>query len=608
MKRRVLWLLVSCLMVVALILTSCGPAVTEEEEEEEVVTEEEEEVVGEEEEEEEEEEGPEMVRDSVGNLVEKPQYGGVFTLARSTDVLYFDEIGRFIHYSQSQHLTNDALFNGDWAKGPTGSGEASWMYHLFPKMDLAAGAVAESFEMPDSTTIILHIRQGMNFHDKPPTNGRELTADDVVYSLWRIWHEESSYNTLAYPYDTHFESMEATDKYTVVIKTKDSAKTAGIFDMLMMHHKIVPKDAVELYGDLYDWENANGTGPFLLVDYVPVSSLVFERNPNFWGNDPLHPDNRLPYLDGVKWLIIPDMSTRIAALRTHKIDWLQLGWEDAESVLTTSPELEYVEWLTGSSAGIWFRMDKPEIPMYDKKVRHALNIAVNNQEILDSYYGGYGEVLTYPVAPIAEDIDMYTPLEELPESTQELFGYNPDKAKQLLTEAGYPDGFKTSVLLTPTVVDLMSIVAAYWADIGVDLELIVRETAAFNGLLYSKGYEHMVYAAASSPNPFRFFYEIPGSYINFSAVDDPVMNDIYAQLGPARFDDTLRRQLVTDSVPHRLDLAYYLQLPGTVTFTFWTPWVKGYSGENCVGYAHWYFFPRHIWIDQDLREEMTGQR
>jgi peptide/nickel transport system substrate-binding protein len=352
MKKKIVWLLLSCLMVVALALASCGPAVTEEEEEEEVVTEEEEE---EEVMEEEEEEGPEMVRDSVGNLVEKPKYGGVFTLARSTDVNYFDEIGRYIHSSQSQQLTNEALFRGDWTKGPTGTGEASWYYHMFPSMDLQAGLVAESWELVDDTTIVLHIRQGIHFQDKPPTNGRELVADDVVYSLWRIWNIETSYNYAAYPWDIYFESMEATDKYTVVIKATSTAKLAGIFDMMFNHHKMVPKDAVELYGDLYDWENAIGTGPFLLVDYVPVSSLTFERNPNYWMDDPLHPGNQLPYLDGVKWLVIPDLSTRTAAIRTHKIDWLALNWEEADALIKTNPELMYVSYLTAGSSGLWFR-------------------------------------------------------------------------------------------------------------------------------------------------------------------------------------------------------------------------------------------------------------
>jgi peptide/nickel transport system substrate-binding protein len=234
-------------------------------------------------------------------------------------------------------------------------------------------------------------------------------------------------------------------------------------------------------------------------------------------------------------------------------------------------------------------------------------MAIDGQEILDSYYGGFGDLLAWPVAPFPEDMDMYTPLEELPESTSKLFGYYPDEAKQLLAEAGYPDGFKTEVLVNATTTDLMAIVQSMWADIGVEVEMVVRETAAYNSLMYGKKYDVLM-GGYSPTNPFRYYYEQAGSFINFSNVEDPVITAGFNEIAASRFDEPKRRALVKEHVPYRLDLAYYLQLPNGFSYYFWTPWVKGYNGEYSAGYAHHYDFARNIWIDQDLREEMTGKR
>ena len=83
------------------------------------------------------------------------------------------------------------------------------------------------------------------------------------------------------------------------------------------------------------------------------------------------------------------------------------------------------------------RMDQK--PFNDIRVRRAMNLAINKKEIIDSFYGGNAEMHTYPFPPSFKDV--YTPLEKLPPSARELYTYNPEKAKKLLAEAGYPNGF-----------------------------------------------------------------------------------------------------------------------------------------------------------------------
>ena len=111
-------------------------------------------------------------------------------------------------------------------------------------------------------------------------------------------------------------------------------------------------------------------------------------------------------------------------------------------------------------------------PFNDIRVRRAMNLAVNKKEIIDSFFGGNAELHTYPFPPSFKDV--YTPLEKLPPSARELYTYNPEKAKKLLAEAGYPNGFTFKAQISnasQTSMDLAAMVVAYLAKIGVNLEL-----------------------------------------------------------------------------------------------------------------------------------------
>ena len=604
MKKRIVWLVVSCLMVASLVVASCAPAVEEEGEVAPPVKEKpaaaEEEEVGPAEE-------KEMVRDSLGRLVEKPRYGGVFKYVLTQNPQRFDDVFGVIHNSPTMYITNEDLMQGDWAKGPAGTAEYTCLYTMLPPpgTGLAAGGLAESWELIEPRTLVFHIRKGIHWHDKPPVNGRELTADDVVFSFKRLWDSPTQWRHFAYPWDEYLESITALDKWTVAI-TYLPGKAAPVFEFVSDHSRVVPHEAIEEYGDLGKWQNSCGTGAFMLVDYVSGSSVTFVRNPNYWMKDPLHPENSLPYLDGLKWLIIQDASTQIAALRTGKIDHLNLGWEDAEQLLKTSPQLNHLEWLSSYASTLHWRVDKP--PFDDLRVRRALAMALDNQEIADTYYGGYTELLTYPTANIPEFKDMFIPLDEFSESIREQFEYHPEKARQLLAEAGYPDGFKTEVVCYSAHVDLLSIVKDQWAKIGVDLELIVKEYGVYSSIGQRKTYEQIYMWYVSGTIPTTFIYLIPENLYNYSMVDDPLVTEAHAAVTDAFFDWSERCRVMKDITPHILEQAYVLQFPGGYAFTFWQPWVKNYHGEQQVGYAQAGDFVKYIQIDQDLKEEMTGKR
>ncbi len=609
MRRKIVWLVVSCLMALSLVLASCAPAVTEEEE---VVTEEKEEVVTEEKEEavtEEEVVAPEkeMVRDALGKLVEKPKYGGVFTFALSSPISSFTNEERGQASCMTMRFTNEELFEGDWTRGPAGTGEcgwhtASWFLHL------SVGLLAESWEIPDGDTIIYRIRKGIHWHDKPPVNGREFTAEDVKFTWEHVFGTPTAYMAGSFPVGRRPISYECPDKWTVIVHCEPGRAHEAI-KYLGDYFDIMPPEPVEKYGSMVDWRNSCGTGPYMLVDHVAGSSSTLVRNPNYWRKHPLHPEDTMPYVDGIKMLIIPDTSTRLAALRTGKLDYqYKVSWEDFETLMKTNPELQSVRHLPTNSRNIYMRVDEPELPWYDIRVRYALAMAVDRPTIAEEYYGGNAEIFTFPVAPFPELMDLYTPLEELPESTRELFEYHPDKARQLLVDAGYPDGFETEVVCLATDVDVLSIVEDYWADIGVHLKFGIKEAAVYRSISGGRKHKEMIVGGGTNTYYSRFFNFTPPSPGNLSMVDDPFINEREVPLAEHANDWPYLIELWKEFVPYVTEKAWSIELPNPYSYSMWYPWVKGYHGEYAIGQWNGYNFIYYTWLDQDLREEMTGRR
>ena len=107
-----------------------------------------------------------------------------------------------------------------------------------------------------------------------------------------------------------------------------------------------PPEVIKQYGDATDWKNLVGTGPFMLTDVVEGSSKTFIKNPDYWGTDEKYPENRLPYVDEIRGLIMPEVATYLAALRSGKLDYVGNGLgniqtiDQAESIERTNPEIE----------------------------------------------------------------------------------------------------------------------------------------------------------------------------------------------------------------------------------------------------------------------------
>ena len=558
-----------------------------------------------------------------GAAIETPKYGGVVNIALGADILNFDEVIGFHPGALTLHITNDELLWGDWSKGSAGTKQTDWAVRGIDRFDLKTGCLAESWEMPEVGTLIYHIRKGIHWALNPNSeysrlvNGREFTSDDVVFTLNMYCTNPRSWFSRQYPRLVKDPSLSITapDKWTVLVKTsRDTFQDART--LFSDFASIVPPEVVNKYGDMSDWRKSVGTGAFMLTDFVSGSSATLVRNPNYWGTDPIGPGkgNKLPYLDGVKYVIIPDASTRFAGLRTAKIDTVTaVEWEDAASLRKTTPELLYLKWTSDGANGIFMRIDKQDLPFKDLRVRRALMMATDFEAIKKDFFGGDAQILTWPIPYLKEYGGAYLSLEEAPASVKELYVYSPEKAKALLAEAGYPNGFKTKMTCqaSPTTyVDYFSIIKTMWAKVGIDLTIDPKETAVFSSLYQARAYDEMI---CMSQGPigavYKFLYCTGNSFTNGSYISDPKAEAAWTEVQKYVFTDIAAADRVhKEWVKYPLDQVWAIPYEYAPMHHFWWPWLKNYHGEYSIGYDTEYKWTTWAWVDQDMKEKATGRR
>ncbi len=621
MKKTFVWTLVSCLMALSILIVSCGQA--EEEETQgpgiEVKTEEKEQEEAKDEEKEQVTETEEAVSSDV------PRYGGTLRLALVRDITTFDDIVTIIYGpGQTNALTNDTMWQGDWARGPAGgygTGESDWLswYDIF---DHKAGMTAESWEWildeeNNKGTIIYQVRPGVNWALDPDSEasqlvgGRERTVEDVIFSLRQVTTDERAYMWRAYG-ELRDADIQKTGPWEVTVKVPFTAMITALAKF-GAYVRIVPPEVVETYGDMAAWQNAVGTGPFILKDYVRGSVAKLEKNPTYWGRNPVGPGegDQLPYIDGLQYIIIPDVSTRQAALRTGKIDRdINYTFDDAEIVQRLAPDIVAGEGALGGPA-YYVYMNSQKAPFDDVRVRRALSMAVDLEGIRDSFNHGLGQLLTWPVEYVVAYKDIYLGLDdpEMPDSVKELYTYNPDKAKELLADAGYPDGFKAEALIIQDEADYFSVIKAMWAKVGVELDLNVTERGAGTSIYREANYD--VVGFHGGRGPLSVFYHMVtmvgqspkgGSGAN---INDPII-DAASEKMQALYLVDAQAAMATfkDSMKYVLDQAYVISRPIYPLTNFWWPWVKNYTGEYSVGYIRYDSWATWIWIDTDLKKSM----
>ena len=486
------------------------------------------------------------------------------------------------------------------------------------------GNLAESWETPDDTTYVFNIRKGVHYalnldsEASRLVNGRELTAKDVEHSFHRLLALGSGFTEPsprpATLISIPFESITATDKWTVVMKLTEPSVGALRTIIAAAELWILPADVIEKYGDYSDWKNVVGTGPFMLTDYVEGVSKTFTKNPEYWGYDEKYPENRLPYIDQLRALLMADEATRISALRTGKVDIIQhAGVVDIQSVdvgrslQKTNPEIEVHSHFERSFQSITMNIRKP--PFDDIRVRHALQMALDLETINDTYYGGLAK--WEPIGLLGVK-GYYTPWEEWPEELKQYYRYDPQGAEKLLDEAGYPRGadgirFQTTLELRPGDLGYFEIAAGYFADIGVDVSISNVDAATWIASRGEHNYEMSLGDMAFPGSPVWAIGIYRENNVWFrewvGGVETPELTAAYDAFHAATTVEGQRKAI------RKYDMEVVKQHnqiwgPMAPEFQANQPWVEGYTGEFTMGDMLHHPILARLWIDQDLKREM----
>ena len=379
--------------------------------------------------------------------------------------------------------------------------------------------LAESWEeSADGLSITLNLRQGVMFH-----NGREMTADDVVWAVEYAMNEE-----LGHHLSDRFQTTtgaEKIDDYTVQINYSQPTPKLDAISKLY----IFPQEAAETIETV-----PVGTGPFKFESWVPGDQVVAVKFDDYW-------QEGLPYLDRVVIKPIPDEQSRMVNLLAGSIDALlgvpladkeMLASTPGINVFSSPPGFEFYAFLVN--------INQP--PFDNKLVRQALNYAIDREKIRETAFHGEANMI---VEPYPETSWAYAP------DLADYYTYDPEKAKELLAEAGYPDGFQTKMLIrgaSGPYLDMAQVYQQDLANVGIEAELVPTELPQYWPQLIGSEFEIVshgtgdttvdpsgLFEGAACCRPFRNFFGITDNTEWF-----PEYKDVVEQAGQEQ--DRAKRQ------------------------------------------------------------------
>ena len=541
----------------------------------------------------------------------EPQYGGTLRFAWGS-TLYFDPLISAIGGGTSD-MVYEKLITADWAKGPEGTNEFSFAVPWVAPQ-YRTGQLAETWNIVDLNTVTYPIRHGITFQNKAPANGKELTANDVAYSYQRgqkdtrfqwygfvEWTDTAGLATardaakklgrtdaevdnwitylkgVNYPFYAT-KACVATDKWMVTYKVLHPSN--GVLDDATWFFVEASDDAKY---QMQDWHNACGTGPWIVSDVVADSSITWVKNPNYWMNDPIHPANKLPYFDKQLGIIISDAKVAQSALRTHKIDFMTVDWDIAIQMKQSNPEFLSKKIAPTGAYALFMRTDIA--PFNDVRVRQAISMGIDRDAIVENYYKGNAYVDAWPVLP---GLPGYTPRDQMPADVAQLYEYHPDKAKQLLADAGYPNGitFECNVPATaPADIEHLTLLAEQWKTAGITVNMNVMEAGLWTSQAFSFTYKNSFYTWWGNTEPTSAMAYANGGgplIYNFSHAIDPLAVQNYANYlkmnDPVAAAEYLRTEYLREDT-----LVWEVPLPTRTTVTLWQPYLKGFNAEVSMG-------------------------
>lgn len=346
-------------------------------------------------------------------------------------------------------------------------------------------SLATEWEVSDDLRVYtFKLREDAYFHPGEYQDGRQMTAEDVKFSLERSANE-SAMNRL-----DPVKEVQVIDDFTVEVHLEepDATLLALLTDA---GNSIVPKEEVEGWGEQFG-DNLIGTGPFKLVEWTSGGEIKLEKHENYWGPE--------PYLDELTWRSITDRNMMLNALRTGEVD-VVIGIDGQNREIVEQEDNLILESVPGLSIE-YAALNMMEGPTADKRVREAMNLAIDVDTLVDRVYQWGGAERSY--LPLPKGSWGYD--ESLEDKVP---GYDPERAKELLEEAGYGDGFKTEVYVIEDRRDHVQVMQNQLKEnLNIDLEINVVEWGTFSDTASSGNAPLYVMGWVWYPDPYFFLNQL----------------------------------------------------------------------------------------------------
>ncbi len=426
-------------------------------------------------------------------------------------------------------------------------------------------ALAESWDISeDGKTYTFNLRQGVKFH-----NGEPFTADDVVFT-WKNnivdkikWSEKF---TIA-------KAVEKVDDYTVKISTESPSPL--LLRVIAIYWGIMPHKYCEKVGLDGFYNQPIGTGPFKFVEWKKGDRLIYEAYADYWKAG-------YPKVQNLIFRPIPESSTRVAAIKTGEVDIVgRLSYEEAAQLQGAS-NIKVLSYPVDRIYYIAFNnlTTGKGKPTEDARVRQAMNYAVDVDAIIDALFNGQAN----PASGMVMSGEFVYDKKIKP------FGYDPEKAKKLLAEAGYPDGFEME-MAGPTGAytnfeQVLEAIQGYLEAVGIKTSLKLMESGQYWNLEAKKQLPPLFgdsWSEASGESFTRLKGALGGMDASYSSWSDPKILDYLKKIG-STVDEPKRIQLYHDLQKYMQDNPPFIYLYEPMTFEAISTKVKNYTPRPAEDY------------------------
>jgi len=535
----------------------------------------------------------------------EPQYGGSITAYYQE---FANNFGPEVGDNRSYAFWFESLWAIDWGLNDSETFAFDTEYIAAEYM---AGQIADTWEYDaDAGALTVTLLEDVTFQDKEPYNGRGLVAEDVKWSYDRLLGTGSGWDTPVsaetdWPSVLYMiESVETDGDYTVIFNLKADYNTeTAINDLIIANVNIAGSEWDALTDEQQsDWKYAAGTGPYILDDYILDNSMHFVKNENYYDYDERYPENKLPYIDEITLQVVTESANRLTQFISGELDWL--AWQSVLSAsemeqLRNSMSADAFTEYNYYSAASGIAMKQTLEPLQDINVRKALQMAINSEEIHREYMGLDTDMVFMGMFDVSTS---YSAVDEWSDELYDSYAvYDPEGAKTLLKEAGYPDGFTLEVVIFGGLdADLYALAQTYLAEIGVTMNITIASSPPeMNQMGMDPDDPHAMFNNGGK-------FSLTRALLSYAigATENSILHD------DTKFDEMLTAMNTASTMEERIELGkeadlyfaeqhWILSLGAVESSTdFISSRIQGFNGERTVKNWNMRTVMARVWVNE----------